>query len=298
MTPRSIHSIVRPPRERHGPGLVTTDLGGAELGPLMDPFIVVSYYEMAGPTFPPHPHAGFSVATYILPESPIGFVNHDTLGNKNRIAPGALHVTVAGRGVQHEEQPERGGAIARGFQIWIDHANGQREVAPHALHLRADDVPVVARDGAVVRAVLGASNGVASPVEPPTRVRVIDVALDKSARFSQALDAGENAFLIVLSGVAEIAGKRVEEAQAAVLTADGDQLIVSAPVAVRFLLFAGHPLQHRRAQRGPFVAADSDQLQRFMTNFQAGRFGALTPFAAQPDWTPNDGQELDRGGNR
>jgi redox-sensitive bicupin YhaK (pirin superfamily) len=297
MTLRAVHSIVRPQRHQHGPGLVTTDLGDAELGALLDPFIAVSYYEMAGPTFPPHPHAGFSVATYILPESPIGFVNHDTLGNKNRIAPGALHVTIAGSGVQHEEQPERVGATARGFQIWIDHDGAQREVAPHALHLRAGDVPVAVRGGATIRAVLGASNGVASPVAPPTPVRVIDVALGQGAGFSQTLEPGENAFIVVLSGVAEIAGVRVEAGQAAALTSDGDEVIVSAAnAAARIVLFAGRPLRHRRAQRGPFVANDQDQLQRFMTNFQAGRFGKLTPFAAQPDWKPNDGQQIGNGG--
>ncbi|NJL18620.1 MAG: hypothetical protein HC938_17155 [Nitrospira sp.] len=30
----------------------------------------------------------------------MAFFNQDTLGNKNRIAPGALHITVAGSGVQ------------------------------------------------------------------------------------------------------------------------------------------------------------------------------------------------------
>ncbi len=291
-TRRTVKSISHPRRQTHGPLLTTTDLGERELGEALDPFIVISLYDMSGPTFPPHPHAGFSVATYILPESPVGFINQDTLGNRNRIAPGALHLTVAGRGVQHEEQPERDGSLARGFQIWIDHADPGREMAPLALHLRAGDVPVVSRDGATIRAVLGASNGIASPLTPPTPVRVIDVALERSAQFSQDLSATENAFIVVLAGVAEISGARVANDAVAVTSTDRSTLVVRADdEPVRFTLFAGRPL---RQKRGPFVATDASQLQRFMTNFQDGGFGALKPFAAQPDWRPNDGQELDR----
>ncbi len=82
----------------------------------LDPFLVVSLFEMTGSVFPPHPHAGFSVATYILPESPVGFINQDSLGTRNEIRPGGLHATVAGSGVLHEEQPVRAGVAALGYR--------------------------------------------------------------------------------------------------------------------------------------------------------------------------------------
>lgn len=295
MSGRTVHLIHSAPVQRHGPGLSTTDLTAAALGDHLDPFIVVSFYEMTGPTFPPHPHAGFSVATYILPESPIGFINHDTLGNRNRIAPGALHVTIAGAGVQHEEQPERAGSIARGFQIWIDHDNAAREIAPFAQHLRAADVPVVKIGGARVAAVLGYSNGAASPLVPPTPVRVIDVALEGGAAFSQSLNPQENAFLYILEGGIEVGGADARAGDVVSFARDGDMLAVeAADGGARLILFAGAPLNQRRVQRGPFVAGDAGQLQRFITRFQSTGFGSLKPFAAQPDWAPNDGQTLDR----
>lgn len=295
---RTVATLIHPEQRRHGPGLTTTDLGGPELADTISPFLVVSLYDMAGPTFPPHPHAGFSVATYILPESPIGFINHDTLGNRNRIAPGALHVTVAGSGVQHEEQPERTGALARGFQIWIDHAEGARDVAPHALHLRADDVPVVRDGGAVVRVVLGSAAGRSSPLAIPTPVRLVDVTLEAGASFRQDLNDGETAFVMVLSGDVLIAGTEVAAGTVAVTDRVGAELPVSAgPAGARLILFAGQPLAGEpRVQRGPFVASSSAQLQGFMTRFAATGFGTLTPFAAQPDWQPNDGQVLARLG--
>lgn len=289
---RSVLAIVHPRHVRHGAGLATTDLTDADFHGHMNPFVTVSLYDMAGPTFPPHPHAGFSVATYILPESPIGFINQDTLGNRNRIAPGALHVTVAGRGVQHEEQPEQANSLARGFQIWIDHAEADREIDPYAAHLRASDVPTYRRDGATVRVVLGASNGVASPLAPPTPVRVIDIALEAGARVVQDLHPGENAFLLVIDGAVEIGGQRVDAGQAAATSVDGDEVaILASDGPARLMLFAGQPLRGPRVQHGPFIGRDLRQVQHFVSRFQAGDFGTLVPFAEQPGWRPNDEQE-------
>lgn len=289
MTQRTLKSVVELNTQRHGGGLVTADLGDVALARDLDPFIMVSLYEMAAPTFPPHPHAGFSVATYILPESPIGFFNQDTLGNRNRIALGALHITVAGAGVQHEEQPERLGSLARGYQIWIDHSDAQRELAPHALHLAVRDVPIVEREGAVIRAMLGASNGAASPLSPPTPVRLIDVKLENGARFEQELLSAEAAFLLVLDGVVDVAGVHVGAGQVVLTARDGVTLSVAAHAGpARFTLFAGMPLNSKRVHGGPFVASSEAQLQSFAASFRSGGFGVLKPFAAQPDWTPND----------
>jgi redox-sensitive bicupin YhaK (pirin superfamily) len=277
----------------HGPGLTTYDATEAELGADMDPFIVVSLYDMAGPTFPPHPHAGFAVATYMLPESPVGFINQDSLGHRNEIPPGALHVTVAGSGVLHEEQPAARGRVARGFQIWIDFLNGSRSVAPTALHLPAADVPTVNRDGAKIRAVLGESNGVRSPLSLPTAVRIIDVALEADASFTQMLGSDENAFVLVIDG-----GVVMVDDASPVQRATASQLIRSEPGGetltlragtdanglargARFTLFAGMPFKQPRAQRGPMVASDVMELQRFMSAYSAGSFRRLTPFAAQ-----------------
>lgn len=281
MTHRSIVSVLEAPATRHGPGLVTHDAGEAVLGSDMDPFIMVSLYDMAGPTFPPHPHAGFAVATYILPESPTGFVNQDSIGHRNVIAPGALHVTVAGSGVQHEEQPQ-GPGVARGYQIWIDLKNGARQVAPHAMHLAARDVPVLEQGGASLRVVLGASGAAVSPATLPTDVRLIDGTLASGATVTQHLDAGENAFVFLLDGSATVNGALARGGEIVRTRADGDTLtLVAGPDGARFTLFAGRPYRQPRAQRGPFVASDTRELQGFMTAFAEGRMGRLTPFARQ-----------------
>jgi redox-sensitive bicupin YhaK (pirin superfamily) len=282
MTQRSITTILEAPTSRHGAGLVTRDASSAVLGADLDPFIMVSLYDMAGPTFPPHPHAGFAVATYMLPESATGFLNQDSLGHLNAIPPGALHVTVAGSGVQHEEQPQTPGVLARGYQIWIDLENGARQVAPHALHLGADDVPIVTGDGFKARVVLGSSHGVRSPVSLPTDVRLIDVTLAPGARFTQDLAPDETAFVFMIAGAAGQDGQTAHGGELARTdTGEGDLTLEAGLDGARFTLFAGRPYRQPRAQRGPFVASDSRELAGFMAAFAEGRFGPLTPFADQ-----------------
>jgi redox-sensitive bicupin YhaK (pirin superfamily) len=282
MTPRTILDIFEAPISRHGTALTTRDATEQVLGADMDPFIVVSLYDMVGPTFPPHPHAGFAVATYILPESKTGFINQDSLGNKNAIPPGALHVTVAGSGVIHEEQPEETGVMARGFQIWIDLANGARAVAPHALTLQADQVPISHKDGATIRSVLGDSNGLTSPLTLSTDVRLIDVTLEPAAGFSQELATSENAFILLLDGSATINGRLAQTGELVRTAPNGDTLnFVAGPQGARFTLFAGQPLRQPRAQRGPMVAGDQAELSRFMAAYTKGQFGTLQPFAQQ-----------------
>ena len=264
---------------RLGPNLITRDFQLSPDTPELDPFLMVSLYSMRGATFPPHPHAGFMVATYILPESEIGFVNQDSLGTRNRIAPGALHVTVAGRGVLHEEQPEVEGRLAQGFQIWIDLPDVQRERAPEALHLSAEQVPLVALPGANVRVVLGQVGALTSPLALPTSVSLLDVTMPPNARCELPLPPADNAFVFMLAGALDAGVRHAEANQLLRTHADGGVLAMAAGASgARFTVFAGKPLLQQRVMQGPFVASNEQQLLRFADNHAAGRFGKLKPF--------------------
>ena len=279
MSRRTVLSVDTLPEQRHGSRLVTRDAALGMLGSDLDPFLMVSLYAMRGATFPPHPHAGFMVATYILPESEIGFVNQDSLGTSNRIAPGALHVTVAGRGVLHEEQPEVEGPLAQGFQIWIDLAGSQRERPPEALHLAPAQVPLMAMPGVQARVVLGQIAGVRSPLTLPTAVSLFDVSLQPHARWELALAHGDHAFIFMLGGELEADAMRAGAGQLVRTRADGSALTLAAGAeGARFSLFAGTPLRQPRVTQGPFVASSHRQLMHFAQEHAAGRFGVLRPF--------------------
>ncbi len=276
---RSVEAVDTLAERRLGPDLVTRDAQVGANGPDLGPFLMVSHYAMRGATFPPHPHAGFMVATYILPESEIGFDNQDSLGTRNRIAPGALHVTVAGRGVLHEEQPEVEGRLAQGFQIWIDLPAAQRDRAPEALHLAPGQVQRVALPGADLRVVAGRVAGVASPLALPTDVTLLDVTMPPHARCELPLPASGPAFLFMLGGTLDAGSHGAKAGQLLRTRDDGDRLALEAGAAgARFTVFAGSPLPQPRVTRGPFVANDLQQLTRFAADHAAGRFGTLPPF--------------------
>lgn len=282
MPTRSIVSVREAPPSRIGQHLRSREIHEALTGSELDPFLVVSLFEMTGPVFPPHPHAGFSVATYILPESPIGFLNQDSLGTLNEIAPGGLHATVAGAGVLHEEQPLGIGQVARGYQIWIDHRNGQRALPPRPETLEARDVPVWRSTDASVRVLIGHAHGLESPINLPTAVRLLDVELAAGAQLVEQLDERERGFLVTISGDITAAGVAVPPAHAATFGATGSELSLTAgPAGARVTLFIGEPFNQPRAFGGPVVGGNDAEAAAFMRAASAGQFGSLRPFSSQ-----------------
>lgn len=258
------------------PELTTSDLMAASLGDRIDPFLVISLFDMRGPLFPPHPHAGFSVATYIFPESDIGFWNQDTLGHRNLIPPGALHLTVAGAGVMHEETVTRSGRSALGLQIWIDHAASDREVAPAALHLAAADVPTATADGVTRRVLLGTSGGLTSPIVAPLPARIVDIDLRAGAVWDGVIPAGENAFAVIRAGRVDTGAG--EAGPGTAVFANGESLRLTARSDARLTVFGGPPLRHAVVPAGPFVASTEAQARAFRARFAADGMGRLTAF--------------------
>jgi redox-sensitive bicupin YhaK (pirin superfamily) len=271
-----VAKTIRPPQGMNVPGLSTHDLTFQNFRDQINPFLVISLFDMTGPVFPPHPHAGFSVATYIFPESEIGFWNQDTIGNTNQIAPGALHWTAAGKGLMHEETVTRSGRHALGFQIWIDHAADQRQTAPAGLHLGANEVRLIKTEGATKRVLVGASGEIASPLTVPTPVRLIDVELMAGAKVYETVHAGENAFVWVRSGAVRLGAEEVGAGEAAFVSGEGFTAVAQSDA--RFTLFAARPIEQTIQPGGPFVGSNSDEIAVFQANYRNGGMGRLQPF--------------------
>jgi hypothetical protein len=58
---------------RHGNGFQAHAIRGADAA--LDPFLMADHFRMSAPTFPPHPHAGFSAVTYLFDDAETGFFN-------------------------------------------------------------------------------------------------------------------------------------------------------------------------------------------------------------------------------
>lgn len=289
---RNIRAKVHAPRSARAPGFNVAFLRPEPIGGGMDPFLQIDAFALAEPVFAPHPHAGFNAVTYIFPESPIGFINRDSRGTRNRIAPGAVHWTMAGRGILHEEVPEQRGVAALGLQMFVNLPAELKHSAPRVMHAEAARVPVVVRDGTAVRVVIGSSNGVASPLLVPSPgVRLVDVMLSTGSRFEQELEANENAFLWLFAGSAMALTPRGSVDLGCFdhvgYANDGDRIVLEGGAdGARLVLFAGHPLNEPIVAGGPFVMATTQDLEGAFADYRSGRMGSLKPSTYGPDQRP------------
>ena len=103
---------------------------------MVGPFV---FFDHMGPAeFPPgkgiavrpHPHIGLATITYLFAGE---IVHRDSLGVVQTIAPGAVNLMTAGRGIVHSE---RAGsdlneyARLHGIQSWIALPENEQEIAP------------------------------------------------------------------------------------------------------------------------------------------------------------------------
>ncbi len=177
----------------------------------------------------------------------------------------------------------RSGRLARGLQIWIDHADADREAPPAALHLAAAEVPMVHRDGVARRVLLGKSAGLVSPVTAPLPITLIDFDLQSGAVIEESIPAGETAFAVIRSGDVDTAAGPAGSGTA--VFAISANLRFAARTDARLTLFGGPPLRHAVISAGPFVASSEMQARALQARFGRRWHGSLTTF---------DQSELDR----
>lgn len=277
---RSVLKVVRAPRRTMSSHFSAAHVGGPQLQDEMDPFIGIDHFDMRGPTFPPHPHAGFSAVTYLFEESAVGFVNRDSLGHQLRIEPGELLWTQAGRGVVHDEYPVRPGVPVYGLQIFVNLASDKKFSEPTVLHAKAPGIPLIEGPGLRARVLVGSSNGRTSELRPPTEVTLLDLTLQPGAHFEHVQPAGDSLLVYVTAGAVQVGpeGRRLETGDVAALAHDGERLLLSgADANTRVVVFAGRPLREPVVSYGPFVMNNRAQLERAVQDYQSGRMGHLEP---------------------
>ncbi len=232
----------------------------------------VDHFHMSDPTFPPHPHAGFSAVTWMLPWSEGGFVNRDSLGDRSRITPGSLHWTMAGAGMLHEEIPEHPGTDCEGLQIFVKLPEPLEDTEGRAFHVDAADIPVVALGGGRASVLVGELAGAASPVPSHAKTTMFHLELD--GQFAIEVPSGVDAFVVVLRGDAEIDGRSVSSAHAVALSAGS--LATLKGQAASALLAWSEPMPARPTFAGPFCMFDRGRLLDAQRRYSSGRMGSLS----------------------
>jgi hypothetical protein len=246
----------------------------------LDPVLSIELFHMSERTFAPHPHAGFSAVTYMLPESEGALRNRDSLGDRSLIGPGAVHWTQAGAGVVHEELPETIGQDCWGFQIFVDLAAANKQLAARVFHAKAGDIPEVVGTGSKVRVLVGALDGARSPVaavgELATVLELFDVTLEPGAVLELPLAAGQRAFVFAIDGSGEVGEQPIDGHEIVVLSEDGEGVTLRGHgQTLRALVCAAAPLRQPVMWGGPFVMTNDADLSAARARYDAGEMGTL-----------------------
>jgi redox-sensitive bicupin YhaK (pirin superfamily) len=236
---------------------------------LIDPVLNIDWFEMKGPTFPAHPHAGFSAVTYVFTDSPSGFLNRDSLGGVHDILPGGLHWSRASSGMIHEETPLPGGGAVRGLQIFVNLPAANQADGAAAFPLSAAEVVENSGQGWRSRtAINGTAIGQATNALPAP-IRLQEIAFDRDAAFTVDLPEGWGGILIALEGDVHVGGRHeVAMPQAIGFAADeaGSFTVRTLSAGARVALVAGIQLRQPVHAFGPLMLASPEALDAARTH--------------------------------
>jgi redox-sensitive bicupin YhaK (pirin superfamily) len=253
----------------------------------IDPFIGIDSYTMPQPFFGPHPHAGMSAVSLMLPEADGGFINRDSLGDHSIIRPGDLHWTQAGRGMMHEEIPAEPGKAARGMQVFVNMSRANKQADPVALKVKHEDMPTVNFEGGSLRVVAGEFDGQSSPIaQDPrwlTRVNMLDVTLLPGASVDIPVKAGDNAFFVIRDGDFKLfePSPPAHIEKSAIIFEASDALgmhaarLTAGSQALRGVFFSGTPFKEPKVSGGPFTGNSEDDIVAYKRAFARGEMGHL-----------------------
>ncbi len=239
----------------------------------IEPFLVFTEYHMTGQVFGPHPHAGISVLTYMMPDSQQGFINRDSQGDHSSIDPGGYHITQAGSGMHHDEFPKESGKDAHGFQIWINHSEENRMVESNSMHAMADEVPVVESEDAIVRIIHGEYRDNTAAHQMVTSVSLFDVQIKPGGSID--LPGKEMAFVYGVKGSAEIDGKPISPQSLSILSKEGNTVKIQSNQGVNFLYGSAIPIDEPIIYGGPFVMTTKEQMRDARKRLGRGEMGHL-----------------------
>ncbi len=222
----------------------------------------------------PHPHIGLATVTYLFE----GAMDHrDSLGNFQRIQPGAINWMTAGRGIVHSERtPPDLASIshrAHGLQLWAALPQAHEEDAPSFTHTPQSAIPLVNLAGATIKVLIGTAFGQTSPVATYMQTLYLDVLLPAGQEL-RLTDLPPEAAIYPISGELEIDEIKLELHSMALLAA-GSAPLVRAASAAQFVVIGGEPLDGPRFIWWNFVSSSKQRLTQAGEDWEAQRMGQV-----------------------
>jgi hypothetical protein len=276
--PEQISRVVRPLFTSRGPGFRVQHLDGAVLGTSIDPWLAIDRFWMSRPTFPPHPHAGFSAITYVMPESAGVMRNRDSAGGRHKITPGGLHWTSAGSGILHEEIPATDQPV-EGLQIFLNHPMQRKHDKPVVHHLEPGDIPIICgSDGSWIRVLAGGFRDRISPIATTSPVTLLDIWLAPFARFDWYSHDQPANLAVVHQGELMAATATADAGEVVLPNGDGSLYLAATGNGARLVLFCGTPIREPVHWVGPLCMASEEDAYRALVRYRTGLMGSLQPY--------------------
>ena len=275
------------------------DLGGFEVRralphskrQMVGPFIFfdhlgpVQFIAGTGLDVRPHPHIGLATVTYLFDGQ---ILHRDSEGNVQEIAPGAMNLMTAGRGIVHSErtpgQMRASGHRVLALQSWIALPIDQEEIAPSFQHFDAHILPVLEHGGLRARIIAGSAFGETAPVATLSDWFYVEIELDENT--SAPLDPDhEERGVYVLDGEVEIAGARFEGPRLLIFR-PGDRITIRAVRPSRIMFLGGTAMEGPRFIWWNFVSSSKERIEQAKQDWQTGRFDPVpgeTEFIPLPE---------------
>lgn len=271
----------------HGGNFSVHRLNLARLGDVIHPVMGFDHFVMGGPTFAPHPHAGFSAVTYVFEDSRGGMRNRDSLGHDLNVQPGELVWTQAGRGVIHDEYPANPGVPVHGLQLFVNLGAKNKRLDPQVFHLASASIPTETdAQGNRTRVVAGGYAGKASPMEAAEPFDFFDVQV--RGDWAWSVPVGRSVLVYVLNGEVRVVGgdgdgHALKAHEAIGLRVSGileQSLRILADRGAHVLVLSGVDPQEPIAVYGPFIMNTESELAQAYERYRTGQMGRLTQAAA------------------
>jgi redox-sensitive bicupin YhaK (pirin superfamily) len=273
-------SLVIVPRVRDLGGFSVRRALPHEKRQMVGPFI---FFDQMGPAqflsgggidVRPHPHIGLATVTYLFEGS---IFHRDSEGNALEIAPGAMNLMTAGRGIAHSERTppaqRASGQSLYGIQSWIALPRDQEEIAPSFQHFDAAALPTVADHGLEARVVAGRAFGKSAPVAGLSPWFYVEVRI--AAGGSAPLDNDyEERAVYVVDGEVEISGDSFEGPRLLIFR-PGDRITIKAKRDSRLMYLGGAALEGPRYIWWNFVSSRRERIEEAKEDWKQGRFAAV-----------------------
>jgi hypothetical protein len=275
-----VELVILPPSRDLGDGFTVRRALPQPQRRMVGPFI---FFDQMGPVVlrdghgldvRPHPHIGLATVTYLFDGE---IMHRDSLGSVQPIRPGALNWMSAGSGIVHSERsPENarhGGAGLFGLQLWVALPADQEESAPSFAHHDAEEIPSGEMDGVTIRQIVGAMDGLASPVNTLSEMIYAEIVMAPGTRYSVPREQVERAFYLI-DGAVTVDGQPFGPSELVILKPHAE-IVLMSDTGARLVVVGGEPFPEQRFIYWNFVSSRADRIEQAKQDWRERRFAAV-----------------------